>query len=322
MAAADIKVECSETSVEELNLRNLPHIIHTDAAIRTSESDYDESGKYIETTSKKRKLGTSPPGQIPYEPRIFKISGTTRNIVSMNLIHLKRALKDRAPTISQEQYRIHKEYLTIKTVNLYEENIIKNMTEIGNIPVKIEENNKQKRITLNKIIIFGVPTDISADEIKEETGANEVFRLLKWDEQSQIRTESNNIVLGYEDEAPTRVFLGFKAFKAKTYIPQPIRCLKCQLFGHKASNCKGNSVCPRCSKNHSVENCTLPKFRENSSEENPFPKENGQELVLKYKCRNCGGGHSSAFRGCSAYNRAKQIIAIKIENKVTYAEAL
>lgn len=39
------------------------------------------------------------------------------------------------------------------------------------------------------------------------------------------------------------------------------------------------------------------------------------------KCCNCGGEHSSAYRGCKASKRATEVQRIKISQGITYAEA-
>ena len=42
----------------------------------------------------------------------------------------------------------------------------------------------------------------------------------------------------------------------------------------------------------------------------------------KAKCCNCGGDHSAAYQGCEAQIKAKEVQKYKVQNKVTYAEAI
>ena len=66
----------------------------------------------------------------------------------------------------------------------------------------------------------------------------------------------------------------------------PYQCYKCQDFGHSATNCKNNQVCPMCSGNHRAHEC------------------DGNDL----RCNNCAKrGHSDTkhksydSNKCSAY---------------------
>ena len=43
---------------------------------------------------------------------------------------------------------------------------------------------------------------------------------------------------------------------------------------------------------------------------------------VKVKCCNCGGEHSAAYKGCEAHKRAAEVQRVKVEEKVTYAEAI
>ena len=46
------------------------------------------------------------------------------------------------------------------------------------------------------------------------------------------------------------------------------------------------------------------------------------EEQSKYKCPNCHGQHSAAYKGCTEFIKAKEVLKIKIEQKMSYAEAL
>jgi len=58
-----------------------------------------------------------------------------------------------------------------------------------------------------------VSTEVSESDIKSETGAHNVRRMLKWDSGKQIPTES--VVLHYPDALPDFVSIGFLRFTAK-----------------------------------------------------------------------------------------------------------
>lgn len=65
---------------------------------------------------------------------------------------------------------------------------------------------------------------------------------------------------------------------------QPVRCYNCQEFGHTSGRCHLSAVCSICSGRHTTESCT--KKREDQESR---------------KCNNCGGNHTSSWKGCGVY---------------------
>ncbi|KAF2890741.1 hypothetical protein ILUMI_15432, partial [Ignelater luminosus] len=96
---------------------------------------------------------------------------------------------------------------------------------------------------------------------------------------------------------PGRVKVSFYSLEVRPYIPAPLRCYRCQSFGHIA-NCKRNPIC----------NCGKP-VHENSECEEPFV------------CVNCDGNHSSLSPKCPVYRLEKEIKTIQTLQKIPYAEA-
>ncbi len=91
------------------------------------------------------------------------------------------------------------------------------------------------------------------------------------------------------------------SFAVRPYIPPPIRCYRCQRYGHIAAVCKGKQRCPKCGGDHRIENC----------------EKNAQD-----KCCNCGGQHRVTYSGCNVRKRAVEIEQVKMVNNISYAEAV
>ncbi|GBM26219.1 hypothetical protein AVEN_76307-1 [Araneus ventricosus] len=100
---------------------------------------------------------------------------------------------------------------------------------------------------------------------------------------------------------PKSVKIAYINCPVKPYIPDPIRCFKCQKFGHTITACRGNKEnCARCSlPDHNSQTCksTTPK------------------------CFNCSGEHPSFSRSCPRYKLEKEIQTIKITKKISFQEA-
>lgn len=90
------------------------------------------------------------------------------------------------------------------------------------------------------------------------------------------------------------------SFQVRSYIPPPLRCFKCHRFGHVAAICRGKRRCGKCEgEDHEYGQC--------------------QEGV-SVKCCNCGVSHA-AYNGCQAHKRVAEVQRVKVEEKITYAEA-
>ena len=152
-------------------------------------------------------------------------------------------------------------------------------------------------------IIFDVDVDISIDEIERELGVR-AKRNIKRIKGQIINTRQ--VILFFEGEIPEFVFFGWRRFRVALYIPDLIRCYRCQGYGHKANRCNYRQKCPICSKNHEYEHC---------------PAKNDNREYQRAVCPNCNGNHPASYKGCSKYTEAKDIVKIQTKEKISYADA-
>jgi hypothetical protein len=69
---------------------------------------------------------------------------------------------------------------------------------------------------------------------------------------------------------PISIRIGHYNVRVNPYVPNPVRCFKCQKFEHGQSQCKGKIVCFKCSEadhdgytyenNHKCTNCGEPRM--------------------------------------------------------------
>jgi len=112
---------------------------------------------------------------------------------------------------------------------------------------------------------------------------------------------SSTVLLHFiKSEIPLETRIGCLNFKTRQYIPKPIRCFKCNRFGHVASHCRGKEECSKCGEEHNWALCT----------------------VTESTCPNCRGNHSANDRSCPRYKCEEEVLKIKSENNITYAEAV
>ena len=97
---------------------------------------------------------------------------------------------------------------------------------------------------------------------------------------------------------PSTLKAGYLSVKVNTYIPNPMRCFKCQKYGHFSSNCNHAEICEKCAQPKHTDNCT--------------------ENIC---CINCKGDHAASSRDCPMWKQEKEIQAIKVKNNIPYFEA-
>lgn len=96
---------------------------------------------------------------------------------------------------------------------------------------------------------------------------------------------------------PKYIKVGYLTIKVKTYIPNPMRCIMCQKFGHTQKYCTDTKICHECSE--------------------PLP----HETCGPTKCYNCKENHASNSKRCPVYIKESKIIEIKTLENVSLAEA-
>ena len=155
-------------------------------------------------------------------------------------------------------------------------------------------------------VIKGIPLDekISRDDIKVLINGNEQTRLVT-DVQRLKRRDgqvSKALRLKFATEnLPEEVIICRSLYRVTAYVANPIRCSKCNSFGHHRNLCKEeDQTCPRCgTTGHDARSC------------------NG----LKY-CKNCKvEGHSAAYSGCPFYKQLKKANQIRATTWMPHHEA-
>ena len=160
---------------------------------------------------------------------------------------------------------------------------------------------KQSQKQWAKGVVTRVPLELSIEEIKEETGAIWAHRITKRGSEGFMPTMA--VIIAYENELPKSVNIGFERHRVSVYIPNPVRCGKCQRYGHKANHCRAEKPrCPRCAQAHQYGSCTVP--------------------AEQLRCANCGETHSSAYKGCKKYKEVSSALKLVATEKMSYRDAL
>ncbi|XP_056270945.1 uncharacterized protein LOC130194087 [Pseudoliparis swirei] len=154
-----------------------------------------------------------------------------------------------------------------------------------------------------KGVITGVPVSVDMEELKRNLKGGAIVNAQRMKMTREgVKMDSESVLIEFEEKnVPNKVFLGYLSYPVRVYVPKPLRCFKCQRFGHIANNCKEKRRCARCGGDHEYGKCgtgTQPQ------------------------CCNCGGAHSVAYGGCEVMRRETEIQKVRVERRITYAEAV
>ncbi|GBO17802.1 hypothetical protein AVEN_147696-1 [Araneus ventricosus] len=145
--------------------------------------------------------------------------------------------------------------------------------------------------------LLNVPTEEILKELQGQ-GVSHVRRISIRRDGQLLNTK--HLILTFDSaKLPENIKAGYMRLSVRTYIPNPLRCFKCQRFGHSKTSCRGTLTCARCAEvEHESTDCTRTE-----------------------KCVNCKGEHTSFSRNCIAWKREKEIISTKIKKQISYPEA-
>jgi hypothetical protein len=112
--------------------------------------------------------------------------------------------------------------------------------------------------------------------------------------------DTNTIILTFnKPTVPKVVKVGFLQVKVEVYIPNPLRCYKCQKYGHHEDRCSRSQICGRCGD---------PSHRESECQATPH-------------CVNCGKEHPASSKECDTWRQEKEIQKVKYTSNIPYPEA-
>ena len=115
------------------------------------------------------------------------------------------------------------------------------------------------------------------------------------------RKPTGTFILTFQSQTlPKYIKVGYYRVAVSQFIPNPVRCYKCQKFGHTKFNCRKNEVCTKCGQEDHTDS---------------------KECKNEAKCVNCQGKHASNDKECRKYKEEKEIQRIKAERGITYTEA-
>ena len=162
---------------------------------------------------------------------------------------------------------------------------------IGNTAVKVEPHrslNTSKCVVTNREFIF-----CSTEELVAE------FQGIGVTEARKLGDKGTVLLTFGKPTYPSDVKFFYQRIRTREYLPNPLRCYKCNRFGHTSRGCRSEETCQICSQSgHSRDQCKNAKL-----------------------CINCKGDHDAGSRSCPTFKHEKRVIEIKFREKLSFPEA-
>lgn len=162
-------------------------------------------------------------------------------------------------------------------------------TRLANIPVLVSKHktlNSKKGVIRCRDLKYCDDQEILEGLVSQHV--TEIFHIKISKDGNKVPT--GTFILTFDVAVlPKEVRVGYMNVPVTTYIPNPVRCYKCQRFDHHKNNCKNLATCAKCGKtDHAEETCM----------DDPH-------------CVNCNGTHPSYSKDCLKWTHEKEIQKLK-----------
>lgn len=128
------------------------------------------------------------------------------------------------------------------------------------------------QVQVSKGIVMGYPLRMPTALLLRHPQVEEANRC-----QTSQRDETRQVLVSVRGPLPPHIDLGnWGLFYLRLYTPEPLRCYRCQRYGHHKDNCSRAVTCGICSGGHWTERC-LSLYKE--------------KKVVRHRCANCGAAH-------------------------------
>ena len=139
---------------------------------------------------------------------------------------------------------------------------------------------------------------IPEEEIKSELESQWVVSVKRITKKRNDLIEATYLLTFGMPTLPTNIKMVLYQIKIYSFVPNLLRCFKCQQFCHGQISCIGWETCFRCEQGHEGKSC----------QKDPM-------------CKNCKGDHMSSSKQCPIWIKEKGILKVKTKRKITYQEA-
>ena len=118
----------------------------------------------------------------------------------------------------------------------------------------------------------------------------------------KLRTHCLSFFCFEAEYLPDEVMSGYVSYPVRAFVPNPLRCFRCQAYGHIAAVCRREIPrCEKCAGGHKTKKCVVS---------------------VEKLCVNCGGGHLAGDQKSPVQESQVEVARVRVKQKMSYAEAV
>ena len=229
-------------------------------------------------------------------PRVLVITSQESQALPIKEYAIRKAITG-ITTNPKDLYQAKAGHYVVKVETDAASKTLLKTTVMADHPVKITPHrtaNSSRGVITSKFLDGASDADLLND-LKNQ-GVIKAMRIMR-----NRREETRTIILTFDTPNPKeQVLIMNQVLDVKVYVALPIRCYKCQKFGHTKARCtKKESICGKCSQTHNENECT----------------------ATTPKCANCNGEHHSFDRKCPIYIEKRNILEISAKKHISIKDA-
>lgn len=223
-----------------------------------------------------------------------------KSMKTLSVFKVKREIAKIAGTVKRLQPLLGGKTLLIEIKN---ENQVEPLLKLQLLAGKAVKVSVHQTMNKSKGIIACYDwTHMPIEELKEELKAfniSDVTAIKRKAEKGKMIDTGSFIVVFDSPQLPESIDAFYYPLKVRVYVPNPMRCFKCQKYGHFVDKCRLlKKLCGRCLYDEHEGECKNPHF-----------------------CANCGEDHLSWSRKCPIFKQEFAIMRIKVTQKMSYFAA-
>ena len=242
---------------------------------RNSSSSSSSSANELEVRSKQQ------------SPLVLYIkSNSERTLSSISPFKIKKIIESTAGTPKMVKTLRNGNIIVEVSRESQSSNLLA-MKSFDNIPVIVEPH---KTLNSSRGILRCQELKMcTEEEIIEELRSRNVYNAKKLQiTKNQQRITTNTVCLTFSTpDLPKFIHVGYLKVAVTPFIPNPLRCFRCQAFGHTKFNCRKSPICANCGEQ---DHC-----------------QNDEKCQKTPKCTNCGQDHPSYSAQCKVWKDEKEI---------------
>jgi len=233
--------------------------------------------------------------------KFYTITATQPNetLLNLDIINANKEMKSQINGTPTKVTELRDGSLLVEVASEEQSNKIKTIQRLNETRVSVTPHNSLNQT--KGTIFFKNTYRYTNEQLLQELSTYKVIDIYHIERKINNEQMPTNIYILTFDACtlPEKVYIGWKDFDVREYIPRPRRCFKCQGYYHGSKNCRSEiSICVTCGQEHHDTPCTRTA-----------------------SCKNCRQPHPASSKECFYYKLAQEVVTLQTRQKMSFKDA-